>query len=355
MIEDVMNYILTHGGQRTLLYIPNLTPGQCISNASITTYNNDLVINFRTLRYLLYIPGIMNTGTRTIVHPANNFDEESSNWIGVYHPEDQGLINAKQLPRSINTSYVRGREDIRLITWNEQLYGICARPDIIKDRVIQEVIHFDNNLNPSRVSIITDNVEQWEKNWAPVEGHPFTSVYSFTTGDVVKIDSSSNRTQLVYRSTTPYSEVLSGSSQVIRYKDYYITIVHNHYDYPRYQHKFLCYDSQGTLVSESQWFNLNPHNGIEFVGGMCIRDNVVYITYTCFDTAPTLLTFSTEVLDNILGDNLDIPESINEPIDRSSSENVYDYSSIIFKMCDPLKPYIDYPFLESLYNKTFKI
>ena len=120
-MEDVMNYILTHGGQRTLLYIPNLTPGQCISNASITTYNNDLVINFRTLRYLLYIPGIMNTGTRTIVQPTNNFDEESSNWIGVYHPEDQGLINAKQLPRSINQNYVRGREDIRLITWNEQL------------------------------------------------------------------------------------------------------------------------------------------------------------------------------------------------------------------------------------------
>ena len=88
---------------------------------------------------------------------------------------------------------------------------------------------------------------------------------------------------------------------------------------------------------------------------MCIRDNVVYITYTCFDTAPTLLTFNTEVLDNILGDNLDIPESTKEPIDMSSSKNVYDYSSIIFKMCDPLKPYIDYPFLESLYNKTFKI
>jgi hypothetical protein len=117
---------------------------------------------------------------------------------------------------------ISGKEDFRLISWNNRLY--VTYTDAIKKKNFPLVgtMHFcelDDEFNlKNDVTIPTENLI--EKNWQPIENHDYEYVYSYNPLKILNVNDG------FFNEKYCNLEGIKGSSQIIKYKDFYIGIVH---------------------------------------------------------------------------------------------------------------------------------
>lgn len=198
-----------------------------------------------------------------------------------------------------------GYEDMRLVSWNGVLYGILSRPDVIPNKVIMQLLEFDDSIKISRCWFIT-SISSIEKSWLPIEDQPFTFLYDPISGRTVHLDiermvpaknpASVEDTEINTIEIPGFGGKYCGSSQVIRLGDRYICICHTIYRYydqvdnyiAKYEHMFIEYDKDMNLIRISEPFVfINP--GIEYCCGMCKDDANVYITFSCGDACSNMI------------------------------------------------------------------
>ena len=292
------------------------------TNVSVTSYKGNIIQNTRLTDYL-YIPIQATDVIQYIPIIGDKNKTISCNAIGILN--DNPLIYelmGNNISSLINDITYYGLEDVRLVVWNDTLYGIGFRPDIIKGKVIPQLVEYNDDLSINR-SWFLNTDKQMEKNWQPIENMPFTFMYdpdkSFTiTLDIDKLDVADNNdspTIINWIETPEFSFSISGSTQLIRFNDdQYISICHTGHRYISpvglekwvYNHYFVIYDNDLNKLWTSEPFRF-VCDCMEFTCGMCRHNNDIYITFTMYDGIPHVLSISFDKFQEIINNMMDKP------------------------------------------------
>lgn len=326
-------YVCNRGGSNKYIYT-NTPLDMYPSNVTITRWRGHLVVNMRLLNYTVSY----YTHSRTECNHGY-----TENYIGVLN---DSTINGHVIQRTYSSNRYglfsdaafSGREDIRLVVWNDRLYGICSRPDV-KDHIVMELLEFDEEFNVYHVCYIDTGVN--EKNWMPISDKPFHFMYSCNTGRVIRVELNGGFEFVNEREVQ--CEWLSGSTQLINYKDGYIGVVHRAHNM-RYESQFVKFDKNYNIEQRSVWYRFsNPsverfeiiteESGREFCCGIYRDDSNIYVTYSIMDTCPQLLTIPMSVVDDLFGEQHD--EIIETPASLSDTS----IQSIQYHKLDPYTEY----------------
>lgn len=219
-----------------------------------------------------------------------------------------------------------GEEDARLIRWDEKLYTTGVRRDDNTDgRGRMELMRISENMeHPQEISRLKvkglgDDNTYCEKNWMPIMDLPFHYVQLSNPTVVVKTDPRTGVTQEVVRKEQRTGfidenfDLLRGSSQVVRWRDHWITLVHtcelwftaNDRKFARYCHVFVEWDDDWNITRMSPLFSFADFN-VEFTCGMAYKDGKFYIPFAIQDNFPFLM----EVDENIIDKFIDNDETV---------------------------------------------
>ena len=292
-------YVCNRGGSNKYIYT-NTPLDMYPSNVTITRWRGHLVVNMRLLNYTVSY----YTHSRTECNHGY-----TENYIGVLN---DSTINGHVIQRTYSSNRYglfsdaafSGREDIRLVVWNDRLYGVCSRPDV-KDHIVMELLEFDEEFNVYHICYIDTGTN--EKNWMPILDKPFHFMYSCNTSRVIRVEFDGGF-EFVNEQEVQ-CEWLSGSTQLINYKNGYIGVVHRAHNM-RYESQFVKFDKNYNIEQRSVWYRFsNPsverferiigEPGREFCCGMSRDDSNIYVTYSIMDTSPQLLTIPVSVVDDL--------------------------------------------------------
>ena len=329
-------YVCNRGGSNKYIYT-NTPLDMYPSNVTITRWRGHLVVNMRLLNYTV------SYYTHSRAECNHGYTE---NYIGVLN---DSTINGHVIQRTYSSNRYglfsdaafSGREDIRLVVWNDRLYGICSRPDV-KDYIVMELLEFDEEFNVYHVCYIDTGVN--EKNWMPISDKPFHFMYSCSTSRVIRVELNGGFEFVNEREAQ--CEWLSGSTQLINYKDGYIGVVHRAHNM-RYESQFVKFDKNYNIEQRSVWYRFsNPsverfeiiteEFGREFCCGIYRDDSNIYVTYSIMDTCPQLLTIPMSVIDDLFEEQhdeiIETPTSLsNRPDSKLDLYTEYSYTLFLLQ------------------------
>lgn len=291
------------------------------SNPSIlfNTEKRFLFINYREINYLSYFS--KNQKYKININGWLSNDKcTSKNVIGAIQGNVPTSIT-KEININVNTAYkYSGLEDAILTKWDNSIYLCGTRCDINgigkfciykideKYKVVEETIINDEMVNNSI-----------EKHWSPIEDKPFTFIRWCNPTQIVKVEPVTGKILNVInlevsKLTQPGKR---GNCQTVKYKDGYLSIVHDTRQYINlnsefttvYKHYFIQYDNNFKIVRISKPFNFEVDD-IEFCCGLQINKGKVYVSYSVYDTIPYLIIFDESTLDKIF-ENIEEFDDIN--------------------------------------------
>ena len=334
-VKYFVNYCLMGGATVTPMDIDiqdPMWPGWCNPSIMWDEQDHNFKMIIRNVNYVL--------------HSANNFIKNWSGWGPVLYsiPNEDGhnlktrnFIGISNDPETdpwkfklIETDNYKpiwefqGEEDARIIRWDGKLYTTGVRRDDNKDgRGRMELMHINDNTyrEITRVKVNAINKDSYcEKNWMPIKDMPFHYVQLANPTVVVKTNPKTGKTEEVIhkervnRLVDEKFDLLRGSSQVIRWGDYWMTLVHtcelwytaSGRKYARYCHVFVLWDNDWNIVKMSPLFSFANYN-VEFTCGLEYHDGKFYIPFAIEDNFVFLMTVDEEIIRKfIFGD-----ESIN--------------------------------------------
>lgn len=278
------------------------------TNITVASYKDRLVTNTRLTDYA-YIPIY---GPSMIQYTSNK--REWMNMISCNAIEDnEERFKTYELLGNTSTSLnngvnYHGLEDVRLVVWNDTLYGIGFRPDVIPNRVIPQLIEFDDEYNIIH-SWTLDTGRPMEKNWQPIVDKPFTFMYDPATPTTITLDMEKLKEEGINNIEAPeFTGRLCGSSQLIKLSSGgYISICHtshkyrghNGYMYWMYNHYFVVYNDNLDVIWMSQpWRFTNDR--LEFCCGMTEHDENIYITFSVYDGTTHMMSISKRTFEGII-------------------------------------------------------
>ena len=292
------------------------------TNISISSYKGNIISNTRLTNYA-YIPLFASDKVMRIEFFGNSMIS-SCNAIGPI--DSQPLVYDIFGKNAFNWGTVSftGLEDIRLVVWNDILYGIGFRPDVIQNKVIAQLIEYNEDFTINRSWFLNTN-KYMEKNWQPVEGRPFTFMYDPDKSSLLVLDidklhvaDNDNMPTIINEIQTPdFSHILSGSSQVIKLtNDQYLSICHtshrykdaNMYEHWVYNHYFVIYDKDMNKVWQSDPFRF-VCDCMEFTCGICRDNDNICISFSMYDGITHLLSIPIDKFLNILMTLRDNPDA----------------------------------------------
>lgn len=313
------------------------------TNISITSYKGNIITNTRLTNYM-YVP--LPTHDRISYIPLfNRFGGVTS--YNVIGPIDSDKVLHEIISENsfmLGGQSFRGLEDIRLIVWNDILYGVGCRPDIIEGKVITQLVEYNDDFTIKRTWFINTD-KRMEKNWQPIEGKPFTFMYDPDKSDLLTLnidelqeaDDINNPTIINEIQTPEFTFVLSGSSQIIRLNDgRYLSICHTSHRYIGndtyghwvYNHYFVMYDEDMNKIWVSEPFRF-VGDCMEYTCGMCHDDNNLYITFSMFDGITHLLSIPLDNFQNILMNIMENPSIYESEPNIEYMVQCYDSNKIV--------------------------
>jgi predicted GH43/DUF377 family glycosyl hydrolase len=314
---------LENGGNIKPLIIPSkLTNGTGICNPSVFVEDDKILLNLRHIQYTLYHSELCNYehqyGPLVYLNPENDITLTTTNYlcelnddldIVHYAKVDTSEFDVKPLWEFV------GLEDARLIKWNDKYYLSGVRRDLdtigtgrmelseieITDNEVKEISRF-------RIPAPGDNNSYCEKNWMPILDQPFHYVKWTNGTEVVKVDIENETCETVSLKDWKWApKDLRGGSQVIPYKDGYLTLNHETDLYKSeagrkdatYRHKFTYWDKDWNIQSFSEVFSFLDAK-IEFACGMAKYKNDYLISFGYQDNAAYILRVPGNVLEGFV-------------------------------------------------------
>lgn len=207
----------------------------------------------------------------------------------------------------------QGEEDARILRWDDKIYTTGVRRDDNKDgRGRMELMHISEQgaHEVSRVKVkAVDENSYCEKNWMPIKDMPFHYVQLANPTVVVKTDPKTGKTEEVVRKEKVAGllderfDLLRGSSQVVRWGDCWVALVHtcelwltaSNRKYSRYCHTFIVWDNDWNIIKMSPLFSFANY-GVEFTCGLEYHDGKFYIPFAIEDNFVFLMTVNEEII-----------------------------------------------------------
>ena len=317
---------LNNGGSIHSLIIPNeLTNGTGIMNPSIFIDNGKILVNIRHVNYTFYHSEKKlfqhQWGPLTYVHPENDMHLRTTNF---YCELDANFNIAKYIPIDTSRFDVEplwefvGLEDARIFRWNEKLYVSGVRRDLDtigtgRMELCEIVPDGDKMVEISRFRIPPPNDlnSYCEKNWMPILDKPYHYVKWSNPTEVVKVDPDNQTSQTVsFSDFVPLPRDLRGGSQVIPWKDHYLTITHEVDLFnsevgrkdARYMHRIILWDKNFKIVKYSKEFSIMGGD-VEFCVGLTEYGKDFLITFGFQDNVAYLLKFPQYIIEDMLNEN----------------------------------------------------
>ena len=290
LVEKAVN----NGGILAPLVIPEgLTSGTGLMNPSIYNDNGKLICVLRHVNYtLMHCEGNQVFGNRhgplAYLNPENDLHLKTINYMLELN-DDLSIKNHIK----INTSKLdvtpmwefHGLEDARLLRWGSDLWISGVRRDTTDNgQGRMELSKLDNVYNEVerfRIEAPIHKDSYCEKNWMIIEDMPFHYVKWANPTEVVKADITTLQSQqIIHKEGIGDLQHMRGSSQVIRYGDYRMCIIHetalwkNKIDQrnARYTHRFVVWDLDWNIKYISNSFSFMDGE-IEFCCGMTFDNN----------------------------------------------------------------------------------
>ncbi len=310
-----MNFVklaLDNGGTIKPLIIPaEHTNGTGLCNPSVFVIENKILVNLRHIQYTLYHSELNKYehqyGPLVYVNPENDITLTTTNFIceldsnldlHYYTKVDTSAFDKTPLWEFV------GLEDARLVHWNNKFYLTGVRRDldtIGTGRMELSEIEFTDNsvkeISRFRIPGPLPDDEYCNKNWMPILDMPFHYVKWTNATQIVKVIPEENRTEtVVLKDWISAPKDLRGGSQVLSYKDGYLTINHETDLFKSeagrknatYRHRFTYWDKDWNIQKFSEVFSF-LENQIEFACGMAKYQNDYLITFGVQDNAAYVL------------------------------------------------------------------
>ena len=321
-----MNFVkraLELGGSIKPLIIPSeYTNGTGLFNPSVLIVNDKILVNVRHCQYTLYHAELNKYehqyGPLVYLNPENDISLTTTNYIceldkdlNIIHLSN---VNTSALDQKPLWEFV-GLEDARLICWNNKFYLTGVRRDTttngqgrmelseleITDTEVKEVSRF-------RIPPPNDVNSYCEKNWMPILDQPFHYVKWTNGTEIVKVDVENQTCEtVVLKDCVPAPKDLRGGSQVIPYKDGYLTLNHETDLYKSeagrkeatYRHRFTYWDKDWNIQKFSEVFSFLDAK-IEFACGIAKYKNDYLITFGFQDNAAYILKVPGNVIEEFI-------------------------------------------------------
>jgi hypothetical protein len=148
------------------------------------------------------------------------------------------------------------------------------------------------------------------KNCTPIEGKPFHLLKWTNPTSIMKFDPNGGETEVF--ETSPYTQMkndMRGGSQVIRYKDGYLTLIHETDLYnseqgkknATYRHRFVYWDKDFKNKKFSKLFSFLGMK-IEFCCGLAEYKNDFLITFGAQDNAAYIMKVSKSIVEEFINE-----------------------------------------------------
>lgn len=324
-----MNFVklaLENGGTiKPLLIYPQDLSGPSLTNPSVLVVNDKILVNIRNVNYTLYHSELNEFehlwGPLSYIHPENDMYLRTTNYIAELN-DDLDVVHYAKIDTSQFDTYSPqwefvGLEDVRLIQWEDKIYGIGVRRDL--DTVgtgRMELSGFDfTNTEVKEVSRYRipgpppDN-EYCMKNCTPIEGKPFYLLKWTNPTALMKFDPNGGETE-VFETTerNPKLKDMRGGSQVIEYNGGYLTLIHETDLYnseqgrknATYRHRFVSWDKDFKNQKVSPLFSF-MNMKIEFSCGLAQHRDDFLITFGAQDNAAYILRVSKSFVENFINE-----------------------------------------------------
>lgn len=364
-VKYFVNFCLMGGATVTPLDIDihdPMWPGYCNPSIMWDEKDQNFKMIIRNVNYVL--------------HGATDFTKNWSNWGPVYYSipvEDgrnlktQNFIGVNKDPshepwefQLIKTNKYtpiwefQGEEDARIIRWDNKLYTTGVRRDDNREgRGRMELMHLSENgfQEISRVKVGAVNENSYcEKNWMPIKDMPFHYVQLANPTVVVKTDPKTGKTyEVVHKDRVEGMidenfDLLRGSSQVVRWGDYWIALVHtcemwwtsSERKFAKYCHVFVVWDNDWNIIKMSPLFNFANY-GVEFTCGLEYHDGKFYIPFAIEDNFVFLMIADENIIRNFIDNDESVKYADTKKNIQSLDKNYMKYLNIFV----PPTPTID--------------
>lgn len=306
MVGDLMTFlqdVLARGGViKPLLIDPKDLIGPSITNPSVLVTGDRILLNLRNVNYTMFHSEKRRFehfwGALCYIHPENDNHLRTNNFIAELN-KDLEIEWYSQIDSSEFDTYKPiwdfvGLEDVRLVEWEGKIYGIGVRRDLddvgtgrmeaieldIQGTTVKEVSRY-------RIPGPPPDQEYCMKNCTPILDKPNhllkwcnpTAIMKFAPGEQTEVMEMSGP----YEGVDPH---LRGGSQVIPYKDGYLTIIHEtHMNSTErgmkdadYLHRFIYWDKDFKNLKQSKLFSFLGMR-IEFCCGLAQYGDDFLITF----------------------------------------------------------------------------
>lgn len=321
-----MNFVklaLENGGTIKPLIIPaEHTNGTGLCNPSVFVDEGKILVNIRHTQYTLYHSELQKFehqyGPLVYLNPENDISLTTTNFIcelnenldiSYWSKVDTSAFDQKPLWEFV------GLEDARLVKWNDKFYLTGVRRDldtIGTGRMELSEIEFSENkvkeVSRFRIPGPPPDQEYCNKNWMPILNMPFHYVKWTNGTEVVKVIPEQNHTETVaLKDWIQAPKDLRGGSQVLPYKDGYLTINHETDLFKSeagrknatYRHKFTYWDKDWNIQKFSSVFSF-LENQIEFCCGMSKHNDDYLLTFGVQDNASYILRVPEKLIEEFV-------------------------------------------------------
>jgi hypothetical protein len=322
MTNFVSKCLILGGSIKPLIIPSDLTNGTGLCNPSVFVENNRIFLNLRHIQYTLYHSELCNYehqyGPLVYLNPENDITLTTTN----YHCElgdnldiiRHNKVDTSKLDITPIWEFV-GLEDARLVKWDNKYYLSGVRRDTttngqgrmelselqITDTEVKEISRF-------RIPSPGDDSSYCEKNWMPILDQPFHYVKWTNGTEIVKVDIEQGTCETtVLKNWIQAPKDLRGGSQVIPYKDGYLTLNHETDLYQSeagrkdatYRHRFTYWDKDWNIQKFSEVFSFLEAK-IEFACGLAKYKNDYLISFGFQDNAAYILRVPGKVLEEFV-------------------------------------------------------
>jgi len=316
--------VLAEGGIiKPLLIDPNDLIGPSITNPSVLVRDGKILMNLRNVNYTLFHAEKHRFqhfwGALCYIHPENDNHLRTNNFIAELD-DNLDIKWYSEIDSSEFDNYTPcwdfvGLEDIRLVEWDGKLYGLGVRRDL--DEVgtgRMEAIELDiqgttvKEVSRYRIPGPPPDKEYCMKNCVPILDKPNhllkwcnpTALMKYAPGEETEVFDTSG----FYEGIDPH---LRGGSQVIPYKDGYLTLIHEtHMNTTErgmkdadYLHRFIYWDKNFQNMRQSKLFSFIGLR-IEFCCGLAEYGDHFLITFGGTDNAGYIVKASKELVESYI-------------------------------------------------------
>lgn len=284
-----------------------------------------IIVNIRNVNYTLYHAELNRFehmwGPLTYIHPENDIHLRTTNYVAELNDNLDVVYYSKIDTSSFDTYQPQwefvGLEDVRLIEWENKIYGIGVRRDLDKigtGRMELSELQFSDTqvkeVSRYRIPGPSPDKEYCMKNCTPIEGMPY-HLLKWTNPTAIMEFHPDGRETKVYEMNDyiPGYNDMRGGSQVIKWKNGYLTLIHETELYKSeqgnkdatYRHRFVYWDNNFKNQKFSKLFSfLNMK--IEFCCGMCVHNDDFLITFGVQDNAAYILRVSKTIVEDFINE-----------------------------------------------------